>query len=95
MRKNKCFNKVSKILRRIRDKMFPPATSVLLAQFSSLGLGSSPTDRTEGSLGRQRPFERRVLFINYLQVVQFLQFPSCLEFQSGNLNHRPFEVDLV
>ena len=70
-------------------------TSVSLAQFSSFGPGSSPTDRTEGSLGRQRLFERRVLFINYLQMVQFLQVPSRLDFQRGNFNHRSFQVDFV
>lgn len=75
--------------------MLLTATSVLLAQFSTLSLGSGPTDRTEGSLGRHRQFERRVLFINYLQMVQFLPFLSCSDFQSGNFNHRPFEVDLV
>lgn len=28
-------------------------------------------------------------------MVQFLQFPNCLDFQSGYFNHRSFKVDLV
>lgn len=73
-----------------------PVTSVSLAQFSSFSLGSSPTDRTEGSLGRQRLFEKRVLFINYVQMVQFLTIPKLLRFSEGkNFNHRSFQVDFV
>lgn len=58
---------------------------------AAAGLGSGPTDSTEGSLRRPSWSERRVLFINCLQMAQFLQFLSCSDLQSGNFNHGPFD----